>query len=154
LLGSFPIAANPHQPAGEPCRNKQGTISTGICIIGDYFADYSISAILACGAHLGAVDDVGEAVAAGVAKFTLRPAAKSDDDIVAQTRRLIDEVLPLVAARCPKPQRRQVAERLRLPLHLRSVPTQCKSGANRSIGRRCRSLYFLYHRNCPLWHLT
>jgi hypothetical protein len=30
-------------------------------------------------------------------------AAKGDDDIMAQTRRLIDEVLPLVAARWPKP---------------------------------------------------
>jgi hypothetical protein len=29
---------------------------------------------------------------------------------MAQTRRLIDEVLPLVAARWPKPQRRQAAE--------------------------------------------
>jgi probable F420-dependent oxidoreductase len=47
-------------------------------------------------------------VAAGVSKFILRPAARGDDDMLAQTRRMIDEVLPRVAARWPKP-RRQVA---------------------------------------------
>jgi hypothetical protein len=45
-----------------------------------------------------------------VSKFILRPAAKGDDDIMAQTRRLIDEVLPLVAARWPKPRKRMAAE--------------------------------------------
>ncbi len=67
----------------------------------DYFAIGDAAAI---------VDKIGEFVAAGVSKFILRPAAKGDDDIMAQTRRLIDEVLPLVAARWPKPQRRQAAE--------------------------------------------
>ena len=51
-------------------------------------------------------------VDAGVSKFILRPAAKGDDEIMAQTRRLIDEVLPLVASRWPKPaKRRAVAKR-------------------------------------------
>jgi hypothetical protein len=45
-----------------------------------------------------------------VSKFILRPAAKGDDDIMAQTRRLIDEVLPLVAARWLKPAKRLAAE--------------------------------------------
>src|SRR5205814_540933 len=36
----------------------------------------------------------------------LRPAAKGDDEMMAQTRRLIDEVLPLTAARWPKPAKR------------------------------------------------
>jgi probable F420-dependent oxidoreductase len=56
------------------------------------------------------VDKIGEFVAAGVSKFILRPAAKGDDDIMAQTRRLIDEVLPLVAARWPKARKRMAAE--------------------------------------------
>jgi len=67
----------------------------------DYFAIGDATAI---------VDKIGEFVAAGVSKFILRPAAKGDDDIMAQTRRLIDEVLPLVAARWPKPKRRMAAE--------------------------------------------
>jgi probable F420-dependent oxidoreductase len=41
-------------------------------------------------------------VEAGASKFILRPAAQGDADMLAQTRRLVDEVLPLVAARWPK----------------------------------------------------
>ena len=37
----------------------------------------------------------------------LRPAARGDDEIMAQTRRLIEEVLPRVAARWPKPAKRR-----------------------------------------------
>jgi probable F420-dependent oxidoreductase len=40
---------------------------------------------------------------AGVSKFILRPLARGDDAMLAQTRRLINEVLPKVAARWPKP---------------------------------------------------
>lgn len=46
---------------------------------------------------------IAEYIEAGVSKFILRPAAKGDDDTLRQTRRLIDEVLPRVAARWPKP---------------------------------------------------
>jgi probable F420-dependent oxidoreductase len=68
----------------------------------DYFAIGDAPAI---------VDKIGDFVAAGVSKFILRPAAKGDDDMLAQTRRLIDEVLPLVAARWPKPRKHaQAAE--------------------------------------------
>ena len=49
---------------------------------------------------------IADYVAAGVSKFILRPAAKGDDEMMAQTRRLIDEVLPLAAARWPKPAKR------------------------------------------------
>jgi probable F420-dependent oxidoreductase len=66
----------------------------------DYFAIGDAAAI---------VDKIGDFVAAGVSKFILRPAAKGDDDMLAQTRRLIDEVLPLVAARWPKPRKRAEA---------------------------------------------
>ena len=41
-------------------------------------------------------------VAAGASKFILRPVADGDADMLAQTRRLVEEVLPLVAARWPK----------------------------------------------------
>jgi probable F420-dependent oxidoreductase len=67
----------------------------------DYFAIGDAAAI---------TDKIGAYVAAGVSKFILRPAAKGDDDIMAQTRRLIDEVLPLVAARWPKPKKQMAAE--------------------------------------------
>jgi probable F420-dependent oxidoreductase len=67
----------------------------------DYFAIGDASAI---------ADKVGAYVDAGVSKFILRPAAKGDADLMAQTRRLIDEVLPLVAARWPRPKKRLAAE--------------------------------------------
>lgn len=44
-------------------------------------------------------------VAAGASKFVLRPVAEGDTDMLAQTRRLIEEVLPAVAARWPKAPR-------------------------------------------------
>jgi probable F420-dependent oxidoreductase len=49
-------------------------------------------------------------VDAGVSKFILRPAARGDEEMLAQTRRLIEEVLPLVATRWPKPRRPVAAE--------------------------------------------
>jgi alkanesulfonate monooxygenase SsuD/methylene tetrahydromethanopterin reductase-like flavin-dependent oxidoreductase (luciferase family) len=52
------------------------------------------------------VERIAAHVAAGVSKFILRPAARGDEDMLAQTRRLIDEVMPRVAARWPKPTRR------------------------------------------------
>jgi probable F420-dependent oxidoreductase len=42
----------------------------------------------------------------GACKFILRPAADGDADMLAQTKRLVEEVLPRVAARWPKPARR------------------------------------------------
>jgi probable F420-dependent oxidoreductase len=51
-------------------------------------------------------------VDAGVSKFILRPAARGDDDMLAQTRRLIEEVLPLAASRWPKPSKRRAAGRV------------------------------------------
>ena len=48
-------------------------------------------------------------VDAGISKFILRPAARGDDEVMAQTRRLIDEVLPLVAARWPRQRKRPAA---------------------------------------------
>jgi probable F420-dependent oxidoreductase len=42
-------------------------------------------------------------VAVGASKFILRPAAEGDVDMYTQTRRLIEEILPLLATRWPKP---------------------------------------------------
>jgi probable F420-dependent oxidoreductase len=61
--------------------------------IPSYFAIGDAEAILA---------RIGELVAAGVSKFVLRPLIGGEETVLAQTRRLIDEVLPAVAARWPR----------------------------------------------------
>jgi probable F420-dependent oxidoreductase len=48
------------------------------------------------------VERIAEYVAAGISKFVLRPVGSGDAAVLAQTRQLIDEVLPQVAARWPK----------------------------------------------------
>ncbi len=48
------------------------------------------------------VERIAHFVEAGVSKFILRPAARGDAEVLAQTRRRIEEVLPRVAARWPK----------------------------------------------------
>ena len=48
---------------------------------------------------------LGAYVAAGASKFILRPIAEGDADMLAQTRRLAEEVLPQAAARWPKPRK-------------------------------------------------
>jgi probable F420-dependent oxidoreductase len=54
----------------------------------------------------GAVlDRIAAHVEAGASKFILRPAAQGEEEMLAQTRRLIEEVLPAVAARWPRPAR-------------------------------------------------
>jgi probable F420-dependent oxidoreductase len=55
------------------------------------------------------VERIAGYVAAGISKFILRPAARGDDEMLSQTRRLIDEVLPMVAARWPRPAKRRAA---------------------------------------------
>ena len=52
------------------------------------------------------VERIAAFVAAGISKFILRPAARGDDEMLAQTQRLIEEVLPRLAARWPKPVKR------------------------------------------------
>jgi probable F420-dependent oxidoreductase len=44
-------------------------------------------------------------IAAGASKFILRPIADGDADMLAQTKRLVEEVLPQVAARWPRPRK-------------------------------------------------
>jgi len=60
-------------------------------------------------ADLFAIGDAGvilrrlaDYVAAGASKFILRPIADGDAEMLAQTKRLIEDVLPLVADRWPK----------------------------------------------------
>jgi alkanesulfonate monooxygenase SsuD/methylene tetrahydromethanopterin reductase-like flavin-dependent oxidoreductase (luciferase family) len=48
------------------------------------------------------LDRVAEYVAVGVEKFILRPVGPDGDAIIAQTRKLIEKVLPQVEARWPK----------------------------------------------------
>ncbi|MBN9486636.1 MAG: LLM class flavin-dependent oxidoreductase [Alphaproteobacteria bacterium] len=61
------------------------------------------------------LERVGEYVAGGVEKFILRPVGADGSAVIAQTRRLIDKVLPLVATRWPKtinqPHPEEVAQR-------------------------------------------
>ncbi len=56
------------------------------------------------------VERIAEFIDAGVYKFILRPAARGDEEMLAQTRRLIEEVLPLVGARWPKPAKKAGAD--------------------------------------------
>ena len=51
------------------------------------------------------VDRIAAYVDAGASKFILRPVAEGDDDMLAQTRQLIEQVLPAAAARWPKVKR-------------------------------------------------
>ncbi|MBV9250165.1 MAG: LLM class flavin-dependent oxidoreductase, partial [Acetobacteraceae bacterium] len=57
----------------------------------------------AVGGAQDVLDRLTDYVEAGASKFILRPAAMGDEDMLAQTRRLIEEVLPVVTARWPRP---------------------------------------------------
>ena len=72
----------------EAYRRRTGRDPTRHFVIGDAAAIF---------------DRIGEYVAAGASKFILRPAARGDEEMLAQTRMLIEQVLPRVAARWPKP---------------------------------------------------
>jgi probable F420-dependent oxidoreductase len=67
----------------------------------DYFAIGDASTILA---------RIADYVDAGISKLILRPVGRGDEDLLAQTKRVIEEVLPQVAARWPKPAKRVAAE--------------------------------------------
>ena len=49
---------------------------------------------------------LAEYVEAGACKFILRPVAQGDAEIYDQTKRLVEEILPRMAARWPKPAKR------------------------------------------------
>jgi alkanesulfonate monooxygenase SsuD/methylene tetrahydromethanopterin reductase-like flavin-dependent oxidoreductase (luciferase family) len=48
------------------------------------------------------LERIAEYVEAGASKFILRPAARGDEGMLEQTRKLIEQVLPMVAARWPR----------------------------------------------------
>jgi alkanesulfonate monooxygenase SsuD/methylene tetrahydromethanopterin reductase-like flavin-dependent oxidoreductase (luciferase family) len=56
-----------------------------------------------CGDAAAIVERIARYVDQGASKFVLRPAADSDEDMYEQTRRFAEEVLPLMAARWPRP---------------------------------------------------
>ena len=49
------------------------------------------------------VERIARYVDNGASKFILRPAADGDEDMYAQTRRLVEEVLPRMVQRWPRP---------------------------------------------------
>ncbi|MEI7710550.1 MAG: hypothetical protein WCI94_03905, partial [Rhodospirillales bacterium] len=49
---------------------------------------------------------LAEYVDAGACKFILRPVAQGDEQMLYQTRCLVEEILPRMAARWPKPAKR------------------------------------------------
>jgi probable F420-dependent oxidoreductase len=53
---------------------------------------------------------IAEYVDVGACKFILRPAARGDEDMYLQTKRLIEEVLPIIARRWPRPAKKIAAE--------------------------------------------
>ena len=61
----------------------------------DYFAIGDAAAI---------IERIAAYIEAGVSKFILRPVAEGTDDMLAQTKRLLEEVLPEVVRRWPRPR--------------------------------------------------
>lgn len=55
------------------------------------------------------VQRIAEYVSAGVEKFILRPVGRNETEIIAQTERLLTDVLPEVSRRWPKPPKKRVA---------------------------------------------
>jgi probable F420-dependent oxidoreductase len=52
------------------------------------------------------VERIAQYVAIGVSKFVLRPVGRGEEQVLGQTRQLIEQVLPEVARRWPKPAKR------------------------------------------------
>ena len=48
------------------------------------------------------LERIAQYVSAGVCKFILRPVGSSGEEVLTQTGRLIEEVLPMVASRWPR----------------------------------------------------
>jgi len=78
------------KPAMESYRKRTGRDPLG------YFAVGDATTIL---------QRIGEYVEAGISKFILRPAASGDQDMMEQTRLLVDQVLPQMSVRWPKPRK-------------------------------------------------
>lgn len=90
--GAFPFyfgSPDDAAPQAALARHRKRIGSDG----GAYFVAGDAAAIL---------QRIAEYVEAGVSKFILRPVGDDDEEVITQTRRLIDEVLPAVSARWPK----------------------------------------------------
>jgi probable F420-dependent oxidoreductase len=87
----FGPTARPHiLRAMDAYTRRTGTAADGYFAIGD--ADIILARL-------------AEYIEAGICKFVLRPLGADGAEVMAQTRRLIAEVLPKVAARWPKPSK-------------------------------------------------
>ncbi len=78
------------RPAMESYRKRTGRDPLG------YFAIGNADTILR---------RIAEYVDAGISKFILRPAASGDEEMLAQTRLLVEQVLPQIALRWPRPRK-------------------------------------------------
>ena len=122
-------AENPEMTAQVVTAIKEALRETGRAIDEDHYGagfpfwfgtadDSGVAGTLAAYKALGLPDPlayfaIGDAEAivariaayidAGISKFILRPMGRDDDEISAQTERLIAEVMPAVASRWPKP---------------------------------------------------
>ncbi len=78
------------KPAMESYRKRTGRDPLGYFAVGD-------AAVV--------LRRIVEYVEAGVSKFILRPAASGDQDMMEQTRLVVEQVLPQMAVRWPKPRK-------------------------------------------------
>jgi probable F420-dependent oxidoreductase len=78
------------KPAMESYRKRTGRDPLGYFAVGD-------AAVI--------LRRIGEYVEAGISKFILRPAASGDQDMMEQTRLLVEQVLPQMSVRWPKPRK-------------------------------------------------
>jgi probable F420-dependent oxidoreductase len=78
------------KPAMESYRKRTGRDPLGYFAVGD-------AAVI--------LRRIGEYVEAGISKFILRPAASGDQDMMEQTRLLVEQVLPQMGVRWPKPRK-------------------------------------------------
>jgi probable F420-dependent oxidoreductase len=78
------------KPAMESYRKRTGRDPLGYFAVGD-------AAVI--------LRRIGEYVEAGISKFILRPAASGDQDMMEQTRLLVEQVLPQMSVRWPRPRK-------------------------------------------------
>ena len=93
-----------HYGIGFPVRLGRADDVPELAAMMKAFGDYAgidPAAYFAIGDAGTVIDRIKAYIEAGISKFILRPLGRGDDDILAQTERLIAEVLPEVPARWP-----------------------------------------------------
>ena len=93
LRRELPLLFRARRRPGRAARRWRPTPSARARDADGYFAVGDAGAI---------VERIAEYIAAGISKFVLRPVGAGDEAMLAQTRQLIEQVLPQVAARWPK----------------------------------------------------